>query len=147
MTTDKILSDKLVVEYHGFEFDTETVTQALDSAYAKWSIHWDADGARFHVWIEKGEIGDCIYKNPPTGVRFGQSGHFNTRHLDMDKHPLIKAAIEAIPFEAYEAAWLAKRDARNAEQRKAADERRVKDIEIMHAIAKEYGFRVEPVEG
>lgn len=85
------------------------VTKVDVSVYSneckRFSLQWEKDGARYHVWLdEKHNVeivlkrrgldrGAVLYKNPPLHIKHGQEGYFGTRRLDAAKHATLIIAI------------------------------------------------------
>lgn len=50
------------------------------------ALHWEADGARYHVWVNSnlhGSVSGTIYKNAPLHLKRGDPGHFDARRLNI----------------------------------------------------------------
>lgn len=69
----------------------------------EFSMAWEHDGARFHVWLDRGTLAlrgkhgtsgtPILYKNPPRGTSQQSPEHFKTRRLDAHKHEMIIDAV------------------------------------------------------
>ncbi len=86
------------------------ITDVHVSNYTKFAGHgraaigWNADGARFHVWVdihkdEKLKLTSDIYKNPPLYVDRKDAGHFDTSKLNANiakNAAIIKQAFDVV---------------------------------------------------
>jgi hypothetical protein len=62
------------------------------------SVHWDANGCRFHYWAKDDILtprDDVFYKNPALSIEYNGEGYFPTRRLKISKNVNLIAGIRA----------------------------------------------------
>lgn len=115
---------------------TYDVTTSVHSF--NYCVKWEADGARFHVWMngpadlggqwnyEKG----VVFKNPPRGTERRSDDWFDTRRMNIEANAWVdvRAWLLSLPEGDFEAAQSAARMKEDAESEKRAQEVKTRDM-------------------
>jgi hypothetical protein len=82
---------------------TNVKVSIYDDNAMLFSLSWEHDGARYHVWIDRHTYTiepdpgykrrPTLYKNPPQDVRVGMDSYFRTRKLDARKHCIVDTVL------------------------------------------------------